>query len=526
MKSKAKRRMSLFIVLAMALSLFQGFVLYTKKAEASSWPAVSNSRYLKCYTISTGNNTTAYTSSNLKTKKGTIYGTDELYVYSINDTYAYVSYPVSGGRKYAYIPTSVITANNQAHVQVAAREKIATYKRAGSGAYGYISKGDWVMRVAVSGSYSQVIYPAGAAMKMGWITTDAYNSYIAVSENSGNSAGNGYSSNSSGAKLGSYGSGKVRCYTLAAFGRVYAYDDAALRSKNSGRYIDCAADEVYVQSVNIAYGSVLLSYPVSGGRRSMYFKLSDIMADSGSRPYTVYANHKIITYKRASAENQYGYIQNEEVVVVGVSGGFTQIIYSIGSGNYKMGFIRTAEIESTGNVSQGDGGQAADSTGLAQKIVNYELSQVGVGDYQGNNNVPYNTWYYGRAVNGSGYAWCMAFQAYSANQFGVLNTAVPKTASCTQAVNWYKNRGQFHYSKSYGGNYTPKAGDLVFYYDTSSKSICHVGMVIAAPVNGYLQTVEGNIRCSDGNWKVQKFTKNAKRTENHSYVYGYASPAY
>ncbi len=107
-----------------------------------------------------------------------------------------------------------------------------------------------------------------------------------------------------------------------------------------------------------------------------------------------------------------------------------------------MGFIRTASIESTENVSSGNGRQTTGISGLAQKIVNYELSQVGVSDYQGNNNVPYNTWYYGRTVNGSGYAWCMAFQAYSANQFGMLNTAIPKTASCTQAVNWYKNRGQ------------------------------------------------------------------------------------
>ncbi len=526
MRNKTKRRVSLFIMLAMVLSMFQGFLIYTREAKASPWPAVSNSKYLKCYTISTGNNTTAYTSSSLRTKKGTIYGTDELYVYSINDTYAYISYPVSNGRKYAYIPTSVISSNNQAHVQTTAREKITTYKRAGVGTYGYISKGDQVMRVAVSGSYSQVIYPTGTTMKMGWITTAAYNSYIAVQGTNGSGAGNEYSSNSSGAKLGSYGSGKVKCFTLARSGRVYAYDDAALRYKNNGRYIDCATDEVYVQSVNIAYGSVLLSYPVSGGRRNMYFKLSDIMANPGSRPYTFYANHKIITYQRASTEKQYGYIQNEEVTVVGTSGSFTQIIYSIGSGNYKMGFIKTADIEGTGNVSSGNGGQTADTSGLAQKIVDYELSQVGVSDYQGNNNVPYNTWYYGRTVNGSGYAWCMAFQAYSANQFGVLNKAIPKTASCTQAVNWYKSRGQFHYSKYYGGNYTPKAGDLVFYYDTSSKSICHVGMIIAAPVNGYLQTVEGNIQCSDGNWKVQKFIKNAKRTVSHSYVYGYASPAY
>lgn len=210
MKSKTKGRVSLFIMLVMVLSMFQGLVFYAREAKASSWPAVSNSRYLKCFTISTGNNTTAYTSSSLQTKKGTIYGTDELHVYSINDTYAYVSYPVSGGRKYAYIATGVVTANNQPHEQAAARAKITTYKRAGSGVYGYISKGDQVMRVAVSGSYSQVIYPTGTTMKMGWITTASYNSYIASQGNSGNNIQNEYSSNSAGAKLGSYGSGKVK----------------------------------------------------------------------------------------------------------------------------------------------------------------------------------------------------------------------------------------------------------------------------------------------------------------------------
>lgn len=98
---------------------------------------------------------------------------------------------------------------------------------------------------------------------------------------------------------------------------------------------------------------------------------------------------------------------------------------------------------------------------------------------------------------------------YCANQVGVLGSAVPKTASCAVAVNWYKNKGQFQYGKRYGGSYTPKAGDLVFYY--SGGSFSHVGMITAPPVNGYLQTVEGNIQCSDGNWKVVKFTKNAKR---------------
>ncbi|RKI41769.1 CHAP domain-containing protein [bacterium D16-51] len=166
---------------------------------------------------------------------------------------------------------------------------------------------------------------------------------------------------------------------------------------------------------------------------------------------------------------------------------------------------------------------ASSQSNTAQKIVDFELSQIGIGDYKGNNNVIYNTWYYGRAVSGNGYAWCMAFQSYCANQMGVLNSAIPKTASCAEAVKWYKNKGHFQAGQYYGGSYTPKAGDLVFYYNGS---FCHVGMITSAPVNAYLQTVEGNIICSDGNYKVVQFTKNNKRTVNSSYVYGYGTPAY
>lgn len=155
-----------------------------------------------------------------------------------------------------------------------------------------------------------------------------------------------------------------------------------------------------------------------------------------------------------------------------------------------------------------------------QQIVNYEISQIGVSDYRGNNSVKYNTWYWGRNINGSGYAWCMAFQAYCANQIGVLNTAIPRTASCSTAVSYYKKNGLFHLR---GDGYTPKAGDLVFYGRGGSS---HVGMIIASPVNGYLQVVEGNVYDSKGNYSVQKFTKNSKRRIDSTYVYGYASPAY
>lgn len=167
---------------------------------------------------------------------------------------------------------------------------------------------------------------------------------------------------------------------------------------------------------------------------------------------------------------------------------------------------------------------ASNNSSMAQRIVDYELSQLGIGDVKGNNNVKYNTWYYGKAVSGNGYAWCMAFQSYCADQMGVLGTAIPKTVSCYEAVKWYKERGRFKAAGYYGGTYTPKAGDLVFYYSDNHYS--HVGMITAPPVNGYLQTVEGNVPCPDGNYKVVRFTKDGKRTVNNSYVYGYGMPDY
>ena len=99
---------------------------------------------------------------------------------------------------------------------------------------------------------------------------------------------------------------------------------------------------------------------------------------------------------------------------------------------------------------------------------------------------------------------------------------IPKSASVSNTLNFYKNRGRFYKSRYYGGSYTPKAGDLVFY---GSNGGSHIGIIIASPVNGYLQVVEGNVLLN-GKYQVAKFTANSKRTVTSSYVYGYASPNY
>lgn len=113
------------------------------------------------------------------------------------------------------------------------------------------------------------------------------------------------------------------------------------------------------------------------------------------------------------------------------------------------------------------------------------------------------------------------FKAIVLFKAGIPETVIPKTSSCATAVNFFKQQGTFHLRTD---NYTPKAGDLVFYGTNGSS---HVGLIIDNPQGSYLQVIEGNVYDSKtGNYSVQKFTKNAKRRTDSSYVYGYASPLY
>ncbi len=176
-----KKVISLVLVVITVLSIF------TITTSAINWPSFSRSVPIKVYTISTGNNTTAYSSTSLNSKKGTIYASDELYIEKIgrnsNGTYyAYGSYPISSGRKYAYIPLSVITKASAPSEKITAATSATTYRRAStSNTYGSIDKGDYVYKLTTSGNYTQVLYNVGSksnpsAWKMAWVKTSVYNS--------------------------------------------------------------------------------------------------------------------------------------------------------------------------------------------------------------------------------------------------------------------------------------------------------------------------------------------------------------
>lgn len=110
----------------------------------------------------------------------------------------------------------------------------------------------------------------------------------------------------------------------------------------------------------------------------------------------------VTTYRRASANQSYGYIaKGDSAKVLGASGSYTQIKYPV-SGGYKYAFIRTTDLNtyllsgtaSSGKILNGTYklvSYSANTSTTGQKMAAYQLSQVGIGDYRGNNNVKYNT---------------------------------------------------------------------------------------------------------------------------------------
>lgn len=127
----------------------------------------------------------------------------------------------------------------------------------------------------------------------------------------------------------------------------------------------------------------------------------------------------------------------------------------------------------------------------SETIVNWARNQIGVAENpKGSNNVIYNTLYYGRAVSGDAYAWCMVFVWCAFDQCCLKRLFYNgnKTASCTTLMKWAKSNGLFYDSGF-------QVGDIVFYDWDGDPSAEHTGIIVEAHSDTDLRVVEGN--CSD-----------------------------
>ncbi|MBR5093561.1 MAG: hypothetical protein IK095_00565, partial [Oscillospiraceae bacterium] len=192
-----KKLRSLVCVLLVMCTLLATFAVTASAASTTAFSVLSSSRPAKVFSIGAGD-TIPYTSDALSTRGTVSYGasrysyiaaSDEIYVYEVgkngSGTYwAYVSYPTSSRRVYAYIPLSAISPNNSSHAKTTASARFNVSVRPGSGTSSsyYVDKGDPVWLLAVSGSNYQIMYPSGSsAYRIAWIAKSTYDSYCAPS---------------------------------------------------------------------------------------------------------------------------------------------------------------------------------------------------------------------------------------------------------------------------------------------------------------------------------------------------------
>lgn len=148
---------------------------------------------------------------------------------------------------------------------------------------------------------------------------------------------------------------------------------------------------------------------------------------------------------------------------------------------------------------------------MRNTIVDLAVSQIGIKEIP-QNEVKYNTWYYGRVVNGSQYAWCAVFISWLANQCGIMNTLIPSFSGCGTGVNWFKNRNLWLNA----GN-RPNKGDIIFFKPTRKGAISsHVGIVIGTTDTSVI-TVEGN---------KDNQVKKCQYSLGFSQILGYGTPDY
>lgn len=150
----------------------------------------------------------------------------------------------------------------------------------------------------------------------------------------------------------------------------------------------------------------------------------------------------------------------------------------------------------------------------ANDILKIAQAEIGVKESPANsNNVKYNTWYYGKSVNGSAYPWCAVFVSWLFAQ--VDSSLIKKSASCMDIGNWFKQNGRFKANN-------PQVGDVVFFkYTTNSRWTNHIGIVESINKDGSIVTIEGNTSTTsnDNGGSVMRRTRKSN-------IVGYGVPKY
>lgn len=137
-------------------------------------------------------------------------------------------------------------------------------------------------------------------------------------------------------------------------------------------------------------------------------------------------------------------------------------------------------------------GAANRTTYSSAAIVSVALGELGYREGENGNYSKYGAWY--------GYSdayWCDMFVSWCANKAGYPKSLFPRDKSCTMHMQSFARMGEYYPSQSRGGDYMPRQGDLIFFYDAdnhpSGNVLIHVGIVLFVE-GDTVCTIEGNTR--------------------------------
>jgi hypothetical protein len=154
--------------------------------------------------------------------------------------------------------------------------------------------------------------------------------------------------------------------------------------------------------------------------------------------------------------------------------------------------------------------------GYLEKKTNAQLENFTANAGSGNYTL-FGQWY-GAGWNGQ--PWCAMFVSYCADKAGVQTSIIPKHASCSVGVSWFKRVGRWHDR----AGYTPEPGDII-YFTQNGKTAAHVGIVTKVDKNR-VYTVEGNT--SGGSTLIANGGGVAAKSYLLAYdkILGYGHPGY
>lgn len=257
-----------------------------------------------------------------------------------------------GTTKTVYIDKTAFINSSMTPASLSAPQYAVTYLRSDGGtSIGWIDPGDSITKVATSGSYTQIIYPASSGKRCAWVATSALSTPSTV-----NYPTPFYCRTIS--------TSKVACYNDVNFssspGYIYPDDDCTITALYSNGKVQCLC-------------------PWSDGSTKTVYVNSSVFFPSTPTPVAMTAPKKANTYLRTtSTDSVWGWIDaGDAIYKLSSSGNLTQVLYPTSSGKYRCAWAYSADLTQSYTVSyNANGGTGAPGNQTKEYNVNLTLSST------------------------------------------------------------------------------------------------------------------------------------------------------